>query len=451
MDFDGDLSVAYALWKRGVAPSEDLVDTATRALVDGLDTPSLRELAGVRVDDAPYEAPALCEATLRELGLEVADERRSLRLLACGIARRIVNGDEPEFRGASRLWRIFMGPDHYPDFAGHLIGLEDEWEGRWGRTEAELRDEVQSTARDILDAWGDRTSHVHRLHSAARRHLLDAFANWASRYAELQRDGCCWQVTDESTGKWHYSDEALSTFPRYRMDEAILVEVERLRPSSFRTLAALRAALLAAADAVPASDAALREPAASDERDEFTKWIANADTANASAELLPYRRTLSAEEIAERRRGLLDRWGITDSWVPMTNEPVPEGTLILDSTIWNEPDAVDALRAALDATGNTVMVSINEGRSFEVHIDAFDPAYAGEGEVIATPLFPWCLIYTSHEGTSALSKGPHLDKLRHLMPDLDRWTRLQGHRRGPGGPEAGQQRQAAEEAGGLGQ
>lgn len=68
VDFDGDLSVAHALWKRGVAPSELLVDTATRALVDGLDTPSPREPAGVRVDDASYEAPALCEATLRELG-----------------------------------------------------------------------------------------------------------------------------------------------------------------------------------------------------------------------------------------------------------------------------------------------------------------------------------------------------------------------------------------------
>lgn len=146
-----------------------------------------------------------------------------------------MNGDEPEFRGAVAPLADLHWPRPLPRL--RLIGLEDELEGRWGRTEAELRDDVQSTARDMLDAWGDRTSHVHRLHSAARRHLLDAFANWASRYAELQRDGC-WQVTGESTGKWHYSDEALSTFPRYRMDEAILVEVDRLRPSSFRTLAA---------------------------------------------------------------------------------------------------------------------------------------------------------------------------------------------------------------------
>jgi len=350
MDFNGDLSVAYALWQRGVAPSEDLVDTATWALVDGLDSPSLRALAGVSIADAPYEAPSLCEATLRELGLKPANEHKALRLLACATARRIVNGDEPEFRGASRLWRIFMGADHYPEFAGHLIGLEDEWEGGWGRTEDHLRDEVRSTARDLLDAWGDRTSPVHRLHSAARRHLIEASSRWSSAYAQLQREGR-WQVIEGSGGKWRYSDEALAQFPRYRIDDAILGEVERLRPSRFQTINALRSALLAATDAVFEADPALREPAAVDERGAFKSWVTAVDATTTPADLVPYRRTLSVEEVADHRRRLRERYDITDSWVPMTNQQAPEGTLILDSAIWHEPR-----RLTRSATGLSLVV-----------------------------------------------------------------------------------------------
>jgi hypothetical protein len=67
-------------------------------------------------------------------------------------------------------------------------------------------------------------------------------------------------------------------------------------------------------------------------------------------------------------------------------------------------------------------VSLNEtAPSFEVAVEWFEPGYGGSGEILAIPLAPWFVMYTSHEGTSALSKGPHLDRFRRSVADLDRW------------------------------
>ena len=167
MNFDGDIAVAFILWQCGVITSEHMVEAATQALVDGLDSPSLRELAGVRVDDAPYEAPDLCARALEELGLTPADEHEARKALARSIARRIIDGEVDEFQDAGQLWRVFMTAARYPEFAGSLIGLEDEWEGGWGRDRGELRREVRTVAREILDAWGDRSSMPHRTLSMA--------------------------------------------------------------------------------------------------------------------------------------------------------------------------------------------------------------------------------------------------------------------------------------------
>jgi hypothetical protein len=404
MEFGGDLGVAYVLWQQGVITSEHLVDTATQALVDGLDSPSLRELAGVRAADAPYDAPELAVRALEELGLKPSDEHRARQTLACGLARRVVHGEDDEFRGAAQLWRIFMTAERYPDYAAQLIGLEDEWEGSWGRTPDQLRAEIRTIAAHILDAWGDRMSSVHRLHSDARRWLMDEVARWAAVYAELYRTGE-WQVST-GAGPWKYSDQALAVFPRYRIAEELIAEIERLRPSAFTTPEFLRSAISVAIGVAARAKVAER-PAAQDEIEAFRLWLASANAAAMAGDLLPYRRTLSSNEAQLRRGQLHERWSIEDSWVPMTNQQVPEGTLILDSAIWEEPAAVDALRTSLRDEGVTVVVSLNEtAPSFEVAVEWFEPGYGGSGEILAIPLSPWFVMYTSHEGTSALSKAP---------------------------------------------
>jgi len=47
---------------------------------------------------------------------------------------------------------------------------------------------------------------------------------------------------------WRYSDEACRTFPRYRLDAAIQMEVERLTPDCEANLEQLRTRLVRACD-----------------------------------------------------------------------------------------------------------------------------------------------------------------------------------------------------------
>ena len=70
------------------------------------------------------------------------------------------------------------------------------------------------------------------LHTAARRYCQERFSYWIRIYEELQRKEN-WQVQKLFELGWDYSDEAYRTFPRYRIDKAIQVEVERLTNSRF--------------------------------------------------------------------------------------------------------------------------------------------------------------------------------------------------------------------------
>ena len=65
------------------------------------------------------------------------------------------------------------------------------------------------------------------LHTAARRFCQERFSYWIQIYEELQRKEN-WQVQKLFEPGWDYSDEAYRTFPRYRLNKAIQVEVERL-------------------------------------------------------------------------------------------------------------------------------------------------------------------------------------------------------------------------------
>ena len=61
------------------------------------------------------------------------------------------------------------------------------------------------------------------LHTAARRYCLERYVFWAERYAEIVRRGA-----DRKLDGYCYTREALATFPRYNVQSAIRVELERI-------------------------------------------------------------------------------------------------------------------------------------------------------------------------------------------------------------------------------
>ena len=75
--------------------------------------------------------------------------------------------------------------------------------------------------------------------------------------------------------------------------------------------------------------------------------------------------------------------------------PVPN-VVIVDSSLWLDESAVNALRGALLDEGVTMLRCLNELRpSVEEATECFDPACASDGKILAMPLAGWFVIYTS--------------------------------------------------------
>jgi len=97
---------------------------------------------------------------------------------------------------------------------------------------------------------GPTSEHLHEmiaLDTAARRFYEDRFAEWSQMYSGLQAKE---NFKTEKLFKagWEYSPEAYAIFPKYRLDKATRIEVERLSPDSSGSLQNLRVELVRASD-----------------------------------------------------------------------------------------------------------------------------------------------------------------------------------------------------------
>ncbi|WP_432849105.1 hypothetical protein ACQPXB_00700 [Amycolatopsis sp. CA-161197] len=95
---------------RTVLP-DDLVAAAVRAVVAGLDSPTLPELAGLGHDDAT--APDLFAQVVAELGIEVPADAAAARWQLLGEALAVLaRGDVSVKEGATAVWELDSRLDH---------------------------------------------------------------------------------------------------------------------------------------------------------------------------------------------------------------------------------------------------------------------------------------------------------------------------------------------------
>ena len=85
---------------------------ALQALEQGLDSPSLRILAGLRDDENEFIIRRYLEDTLRELSIELPNKRQAAILVAVSIANDIFEGQRPIFEGVEDIIRKAI--DTYP-------------------------------------------------------------------------------------------------------------------------------------------------------------------------------------------------------------------------------------------------------------------------------------------------------------------------------------------------
>jgi hypothetical protein len=119
-----ELDVARAQFALGNLMSADLPVLATNLLAGGVDTPSIRALAGVSQPTMSECAP-LFERVMQESGLPPFEKHQAVRVLVRHYAEAIVTGEIEPYQGASEIWSL---SDQYEPFqeVSIFVGLASQ-------------------------------------------------------------------------------------------------------------------------------------------------------------------------------------------------------------------------------------------------------------------------------------------------------------------------------------
>jgi hypothetical protein len=262
------------------------------------------------------------------------------------------------------------------------------------------------------------------LHTAARRYCLERHAYWCERYSEIVR-----KQGDRQRDGYHYTPEALSTFPRYNVLNAIRVELERIDPAELGSVDDTRALLVLAGET--AQDDFTRKPsgeiderAMAQERDEFCRYIDGLKVGSLSAiEELPYRRVLTTEESKAIWSRLRSRWEIPQGyWFPLADCELP-GVVAFKTREFDEAVAYERMREVLASRGIARVWELREyGPEYEQDLGLFEPYYNGAEGYWSSGNLDW-IIYASHESSVTVG-GWLLAELKRIWPSWQShvWT-----------------------------
>jgi len=123
----GSLELVAAKWVLRRIPSEALPRIAADLLEAGLDTPSLRRLAG-ELHPTLGETGPLFEEVLDELGVAVPDMSRAGLVLAKDYAAQIMEGSLSACDGACQIWRIQLEVEGLTPELGPFVYWASEWQ-----------------------------------------------------------------------------------------------------------------------------------------------------------------------------------------------------------------------------------------------------------------------------------------------------------------------------------
>ena len=132
----------------GFVGADAMPPEATRALLEGIDSPSVRRLAGMDGGDSE-DVRATFRATLRELAIEIPSPHEAVTLLVTEVARRITQGTVSPYEGAKEIWHIATSSDeHFPEF-DDFVYAASEWEQR-PKAHKRFAAGVVAAARDLV-------------------------------------------------------------------------------------------------------------------------------------------------------------------------------------------------------------------------------------------------------------------------------------------------------------
>jgi hypothetical protein len=154
-------SLTLTLWALHRLESEELPKIAADWLAEGLDSRSLRELAGIAYAEMSEVGP-LFDKALAELMIAIPKKDEALMFLARHYAQQIVDGVVTPYDGARKIWwQVSNSLDAHSQLLMPFVGAASELEDLPERTAedgydrkeyaAELEDSIISNARRLLE------------------------------------------------------------------------------------------------------------------------------------------------------------------------------------------------------------------------------------------------------------------------------------------------------------
>lgn len=152
-----DVEILAARVALGTVSPNAVIQTATNALLEGADTPSLRVLAGLCGSETEDVIPLFRKA-LHEMGLEVPSRQHAVISFAQSTARRISSGELDPGEGAKQIWELTL---EEPEGGTHrldpFVYAASEWDDRPEDRDV-LSEMIVSAAEDLSSVrLGSRT------------------------------------------------------------------------------------------------------------------------------------------------------------------------------------------------------------------------------------------------------------------------------------------------------
>jgi hypothetical protein len=142
-----DLSIFQARWQLGDIRPDEVHEVATALLVDGLESPTIVQLAGMRHAGFWQVAPVI-DRVFRENGLDPISDDEARWRLAYECARQITAGDLEPRTGATRLWTL-ANELNLPEPLRYFVYLAADYgEGPSGPAWFDAR--IRETAQELL-------------------------------------------------------------------------------------------------------------------------------------------------------------------------------------------------------------------------------------------------------------------------------------------------------------
>jgi len=242
------------------------------------------------------------------------------------------------------------------------------------------------------------SSEIQKLHTSIRRYCMNRYSYWTKRYGELVSAG-------KDRAGYEYTEEALCTFPRYNVLNAMLVEIERQRPENFTSLNEAKCVfreIAASAQNVftQPPHGSVERQVMNEEREALDKFIAQLTENDLLAvERLFYRRVLETEE-TEAIWGLLKTaWGITGGyWYPLAHRQRDDIEAFQDAYFEKEVGTEKLQTIFRDRGAETLLEMREDGINYELELSVFEPYYNGSEGYWCDGTFDW-IIYASHESS----------------------------------------------------